>query len=117
MTVKYKQGTPLPSHEYVKDVFGDRYKVIDARGFLVGCHGDNISTQFNNPFAGDYVSNEVLKNFGLENVEPLQIPFSLGRLVFKKMPYSWKRKLRYLAGEKKWIGRSLFSIIYNFLRS
>lgn len=104
---KYKAGTPIPSHEYVGDALN--YLQIDARGFTVGCHGDNISTQFNNPFAGDEVS--PLK------AEPLIIPFSLGRLVFEKLPYSWKRKLRWWAGEKKWILRPLFSIIYNLLRS
>lgn len=104
---KYKAGCPIPSHEYVGDALN--YLQIDARGFTVGVHSDNISTQFNNPFASDKVSD-------LKGYEKLKIPFSLGRLVFNKMPYSWKRKLRFWAGEKKWILRPVFNIIYNLLR-
>jgi len=111
---KYKEGTPIPSHEYVGDAVN--YKQIDERGFLVGCHLDNISTGFDNPYAGDKVSG-VLKEFGLENTEPLKVDFSLGRYILSKLPHKVKRKLRWWAGEKQWIFRPLFAIIYNILRS
>lgn len=109
----YKQGTPLPSHEWVKDCLS--YGVINERGFLVGVHGDNISTVFDHPYRGEDVEG-ILSDFGLENVDKLVVPFSLRRSLFNSLPYKAKRKLRYWAGEKKWILRPLFSIIYNVLR-
>ena len=111
----YKAGTPLPSHEWVSDCF--KYGVTDDRGFLVGTHGENISTVFNHPYKGDTVDPKVLEDFGLDSVEPLKLPFSIGRKIFTSLPYKAQRKLRYLAGEKKWILRPFFAIIYNLLRS
>lgn len=112
---KYKKGTPLPSHEYVRDCL--RYGSIDERGFLVGTHGENISTVWDHPYRGELQNTEILLNFGLDKVKPLKLPFSLGRVIFDRMPYSVKRKLRYLAGEKEWVLRPFFAIIYNILRS
>src|SRR3990167_4130998 len=92
----YKAGTPLPSHEYVGECLN--YGVIEERGFLVGTHSDNISTVFDHPYAnGDLTGSPILKNFGLENVPSLKVPFSIRRIIFKKLPYKLKRKLRYLA--------------------
>ncbi len=92
---KYPLGTPLPSHEYLKDVFGDKYAIINKRGFLVGTHSFNISTNFNIPFAGEKVGQEVLKDFGLENVEPLKIKYGIGKKIYLLFPYKIQRKLRY----------------------
>ena len=110
----YKAGTPLPSHEWVKDCLN--YGQINERGFLVGTHGENISTIWNHPYKGEMVT-DVLKDFGLENVLPLKLPFSFRRVLFSKLPHRFQRKLRYLAGEKQWILRPLFAIIYNGLRA
>lgn len=112
---KYKKGTPLPSHEYVKDCIN--YRQIDERGFLVGTHQDNISTGFDNPYAGKEAKEDILEQFGIEYCGKLKIKFSLGRYIFSKLPYQAKRKLRYWSGEKKWILRPLFNVIYNLLRS
>lgn len=113
---QYKIGTPLPSHEYVKDCLA--YGIIKERGFLVGTHGANISTVFDHPYKGERVSfRDVGQLFGLESVEPLKLPFSLRGILFGKLPYKVKRKLRYLAGEKQWILRPLFSLLYNGIRS
>lgn len=111
----YKAGTPLPSHEYVGECL--RYGRVKDRGFLVGTHSENISTVFDHPYAGDKVSGDILKDFGLDMVEPLKISVSLGKQILNKLPYGVKRKLRYWAGEKKWILRPFFAIIYNTLRS
>ena len=111
---KYKKGTPLPSHEYVKDCL--RYGTIDHRGFLVGTHGENISTIWNHPYKGSYATSGTLADFGLDKVQPLKLPFSLRRKVFSNLPHKVQRKLRYLAGEKKWILKPLFSLLYNGLR-
>lgn len=110
----HKAGTPLPSHEYVKDCL--RYGTVPERGFLVGTHGENISTIFNHPYRGNSVELSISKDFGLDKVRGLSLPFSLRRKVFASLPYKAQRKLRYLAGEKKWILRPLFSLIYNGLR-
>ena len=68
---------------------------------MVGVHQDNISTSFDNPYAGEKVNQEVLKDFGIYDVKPLIIPFSLRRTIFSKLPHKIKRKLRFWAGEKE----------------
>lgn len=96
---KYKKGTPCPSHEYV----GDCLKLInvsDLRGFLVGTHGANISTTYNIPYKGEKVSDEVLKEFGIYHVPPLQIEVSPQKKLLLKLPFRVQRKLRYWLSEK-----------------
>jgi len=109
-TIKFPKGTfldplshmkytgPYKSHEYVGNAL--KYFVTDKRGFLVGCHGENISTIFNHPFKGADVSQDILKEFGLENAEPLKIRINLGKRLLRKLPHRWQRKLRYIFGEK-----------------
>lgn len=111
---QYKAGTPYPSHEYVVDAF--KYGAINDRGFVVGTHTENISTVFDHPYKGQPISPEVLKDFGLDTVPNLTLPFSLRRVIFRNLPYKIQRKLRFWAGEKKWILRPVFSIIYNGFR-
>lgn len=106
---KYKAGTPLPSHEYVGDCL--KYGKIDARGFLVGCHGENISTVFNHPFKGAPVSPEVLADFGIDKVPPLKLKISIRKKILRRLPFPVQRKLRYIFGEKLW------QWFYNFLRT
>lgn len=101
----YKAGTPLPSHEYVPNVFGNEYTIIEERGFSVGCHSENISTHFNIPFSGDVVSEEVLKDFGIYEALKLKIRFSLRKKILRSLPHKVQRKLRYW-----WSG------LYNLLR-
>ena len=100
MKVKYKKGCPLPSHEYLKNVFGDKYTVIDERGFLVGTHQNNISTGFNIPYKGGSVSQEVLKDFGVYEVEPIKLRTPLRKRLLFSLPYKWQRKIRYWLTEK-----------------
>jgi len=111
----YKYIGPYKSHEYIGDHL--EYGQVDERAFLVGTHFDNISTVFNHPYRGEYVDKEILKEFGIENAGNLIVPFSLGRYIFDRLPYQVKRKLRYWSGEKKWILRPMFRIIYNILRA
>lgn len=106
MKIKYPKGTPCPSHEYYRDVFGEKYGVINERGFLVGCHSENVSTHFNHPFKGECVGADVLRDFGLYNVPLLKLRFSFRKWIFRKMPHSIRRKMRYLS-EK----------LYNYIRS
>ncbi len=104
---KYKKGTPLPSHEYVGNCLN--YLQLPKRGFLVGCHGENISTHFNNPYAGEDVDKTNLKDFGILDVPPLTIRYSLRKAILKKLPYKVQRKLRYIFGEK--IYQNIYKLI------
>ena len=107
---------PFKSHEYI----GNKLKLAkeeDERGFIVGIHFDNISTVFDHPYRGDFVDISVLKDFGLQDAGKLIIAFSIRRHFFKKLPYAVKRKLRYWSGDKKWILKPVFAVLYNFLRA
>lgn len=106
---QYKKGTPLPSHEYVKDCL--KYAQVEERGFLVGTHGENISTYFNHPFKGERVSSLFLTKFGLLEVEPIKIRISLRKAILKRLPFKIQRKLRY------WLGERLWQSLYEFLRT
>jgi len=99
---------PYQSHEYIGNYL--KYGTVDHRGFLVGTHGENISTVFNHPYAGEIVNKEILKMFGLENVEPLKISYSLRKRLMKMFPHKVQRKLRYIFGEK------LYQGWYNWIR-
>lgn len=101
------------SHEYVGDKL--KYEQLDHRGFIVGCHMDNISTVFKHPYTGEklgYVSKlAVLDVFGLYGVDNLHIRVSIRKWIMKKLPHGWQRKLRYVLGERG------FAKIYSWLRS
>jgi hypothetical protein len=99
---------PYKSHEYVPTHM--KYGSIEERGFLVGTHGENISTHFNHPYAGEKPV-EVKERYGLESVQPLNIRYSLRKQIMRKLPYGWQRKLRYIFGEK------LYAKFYKFIRS
>lgn len=101
MKMKYKKGTPCPSHEYYPNVFGDSYKLINKRGFCVGCHGANISTHFNIPYAGDVVSQEFLKDFGLYDVPKIKIKIPLNKRLLLSLPHKAQRKIRYWLSKLK----------------
>ena len=104
---------PYKSHEYVKDFLRAEY--VEHRGFLVGTHGENISTIFNHPYAGhEFLGDNVdriLSAFGLQGVANLQIKTSLRKAFMRKLPHGWQRKLRY------WLGERFAAKIYDFLRS
>lgn len=104
-----KYTGPYKSHEYVKDFLPVQY--MDFRGFVVGTHGENISTVFNHPFAGEDVPRETLVGFGLESVKNLKLKISARKWLMRKLPHGWQRKLRY------WVGERFFARIYNFLRN
>lgn len=97
------------SHEYVKDFIKSQYS--DFRGFLVGTHGENISTIFAHPFTGAPYGFAVLHSFGLGYTKPLKISLSIRKILMRKLPYGWQRKLRY------WFGERLYSKFYNWIRA
>jgi hypothetical protein len=99
---------PYKSHEYI----GDKLKLahFEGRGFMVGTHGENISTHFNHPYKGSKVEG-VLDSFGIGGAKPLSLPISYRKWVMRKLPHRWQRKLRYIFGEM------FYSKIYNWLRN
>lgn len=108
--LKHAQWTgPYKSHEYIGDHM--KYTTAGGRGFLVGTHGENVSTHFNHPYGGAVVPKEMLSEFGLDMVEPIKIRYSIRKQIMRKLPYRVQRKLRYIFGEK------IYSKIYNFLRN
>ena len=112
--LKHFEYAAHKSHEYVPDKF--RYAKMEERGFMVGVHGENISTVWQHPFTGPDREG-ILDNFGLGDVSPLKIKISIRKYLLRKLPYRAQRKLRYLAGEKQWIGRPIVSWIYDAIRS
>ncbi len=98
----------IKSHEYLTAL---NLHHFDERGFLVGTHGENISTIFNHPFRGSDVPSEVMREFGLQAVAPLVIKTSLRKTLMRKLPHGWQRKLRY------WLGERCFAKFYDFIRS
>lgn len=104
-----KYTGPYKSHEYVGNYL--KYLPIEKRGFLVGTHGENISTHFKHPYAGEEVDRTTLKNFGILDVEPIKISYSYRKQLLRKLPHTWQRKIRYIFGEK------IYQRIYNYLRS
>lgn len=110
---------PYKSHEYIGEKM--RLGVLEGRGFLVGTHGENISTHFNHPFGRDEegqplrIEGENLENlldrFGLRDVEPLHLPLSMRKWLMRKLPHQWQRKLRY------WFGERGYARFYNFIRN
>jgi hypothetical protein len=96
---------PYKSHEYV----GNKLSLAredDERGFLVGTHGENISTYFDHPFRGKdiegHMKEMVLAQFNLLGVPPIKIKKGLRRWILKKLPHPVRRKLRYWIGERFW---------------
>lgn len=99
---------PYKSHEYIGEKLELR-KIID-RGYLVGTHGENISTFFDHPFKKSLVDNKVLRKFGLSDVEPLKIRKTWRGYLYSKLPHMIRRKLRYYLGER------FYARLYDILR-
>lgn len=104
---------PYKSHEYVKDFLPAIYQ--HKRGFLVGTHGENISTIFNHPYASEtflpYDRDQILHDFGIEDVPNLKLKISLRKMLLRRLPHRVQRKLRYWFGEKFW------AKFYKFIRN
>ena len=100
---------PYKSHEYVKDYLNGQYFL--ERGFIVGTHGENISTIFKHPFTGEKVGEGTKHFFGLEDTGLLKLNTSIRKTVMRKLPHNWQKKLRYLLGER------FYAKLYDFIRS
>lgn len=104
---------PFKSHEYI----GEKLKMafFEGRGFLVGTHGENISTHFNHPYGGLPIEGEdlarLLSEFGIAGTTPLELPWSFRKWLLRKLPHRVRRKLRY------WGGEIIGNRIYNWIRN
>lgn len=88
---------PYQSHEDVKDHFD--FTPLDGRGFVVGTHGQNISTTFEMPYKGQELTatDGLLLNFGLWPAEPLKLPPRLPvrlRAIVNRLPAPLYRIIR-----------------------
>lgn len=103
---------PYVSHEYIGTSL--KFGSIEHRGFIVGTHGENISTIFNHPFRGksfnDAERDTILGDFGLSNVVPLRLDASVRKILMRWFPYGWQKKLRY------WLGEKIYARFYEFIR-
>lgn len=75
---------PYKSHEYIADYLN--YTALEGRGFIVGTHGENISTAYNHRYKGRVLekleAEELMKRAGILESRPL------------KFKMSWRLKLR-----------------------
>lgn len=119
-TIKFKKSVfleppehinfaPIKSHEYVANHL--RYGVMEERGFLVGTHGENVSTYYDHPFKGEMVDPQTLGFFGIEDVPALHLPISLRKKFMRMLPHKIRRKLRY------WFGELMYNRFYEWLRN
>ena len=81
-----KDWQPYRSHEYIVNAF--EFHELEGRGFVVGCHGENISTTFTHRYKGRVLSEdetkEILIKTGTLFAEPLKIKPSM-RLRLRKV--------------------------------
>jgi hypothetical protein len=104
---------PYKSHEYI----GEKLKLayFEGRGFMVGTHGENISTNFDHPYGGLRIEGpdreHLFYNFGIQGAEPLHLKLSVRKWLMRKLPHPIRRKLRY------WFGELFYSRFYEWIRS
>lgn len=83
----FKYTGPYQSHEYIKDT--THFKELPGRGFIVGTHGENISTGFNHPFQGrtltESEAENVLISAGLFRCEAITLDKGVKRKLLKKI--------------------------------
>jgi len=73
----------------------------NIRGFIVGIHGENISTVWNEPFRGRTLSeqerSEIFKSFGIEDSQPIKLKghmWTWGKTVYNCLPKFLKKPVR-----------------------
>jgi hypothetical protein len=79
---------PYRSHEYVSEL---GFKELEGRGFVVGTHGENISTTFDIPYRGAIINNEkVLLQIGAYWTSLISFPISRRvrlRRIYNYLPF------------------------------
>lgn len=90
-----KYTGPYKSHEYVKDHLKEGF--WENRGFIVGTHGENISTTWNIPYRGEIITGEkkekILLNAGIYFSDPIKVKKGIGlilREILNRLPFQKK---------------------------
>lgn len=93
----YKYIGPYESHEYIKDVM--EFIPLKGRGFIVGTHGENISTSFEHSFRGALLEEDereaILIQSGLFTAQPVVLEKDYRRKFMKKLMNALPRALQY----------------------
>lgn len=96
----YEAVKNIRSHEDIRNYPG--FEEQPGRGFIVGCHGNNISTAFNHPFKGRTLSKEEAENVmiktGVLYSKPLLFKVSNRlkvRNLFNRLPFRQLLKRAY----------------------
>ena len=78
---------PYRSHEYIGD--HTKYHALEGPGFIVGTHGENISTTWTHRYKGKMIEGDeketVMLQAGLFGVDKLELDQDKGRVVEKKV--------------------------------
>lgn len=89
---------PYRSHEYIAD--HTKYHTLEGRGFIVGTHGENISTTWTHRYKGRMLEGDekekIILQAGLYGVEPIHLEKDKARKLEQKfidfLPKPIKRK-------------------------
>lgn len=93
---------PYRSHEYIGE--HTKYHILPGRGFIVGTHGENISTTWHHRYKGRMIEGEekekILFQVGLYQAEPIKLEKDLGRKVEQRwinlLPKALRRKWEHM---------------------
>src|SRR3990167_2185045 len=97
---------PYPSHEYIADHMD--YSVLGGRGFVVGVHGENISTTYNHRYKGRILTKDEMEGImiktGTLHSRPLEFQPSArlrARTILNRLPFhALIKKIYYLLPRK-----------------
>ena len=98
----YRHIGPYKSHEFIADF--TEYTELEGKGFVVGCHGENISTTYNHRYKGRTLTKEetdsILVDTGTWHSEKIMLRLSPRmriRQLINKVPFSnLLKKMYYL---------------------
>ena len=116
--VAHMKWADYRSHENIGD--HTKYHVLEGRGFIVGTHGENISTTWTHQYKGNMVEGEakekVMLQAGLFGAEPVKLkadkPRSLENKIVNHLPKPLKRM--YVRYRSPGIGSAIDD--YNFFK-
>lgn len=99
----FKHTGPYKSHEYIIDVMP--YTALEGRGFIVGTHGENISTTYNHRYKGRIQNKE----------ETEELMIKTGTLTSKPIDFKLSNRVRIRQFINKLPFREILKNIYNKL--
>lgn len=94
----FRYTGPYESHEYIKNKMD--FIPINERGFVVGTHGENISTNYNHSFRGETLNKEESERIriltGTLFADPITVTKDTKRKIMKKILNSLPHFIQYL---------------------